>query len=173
MRAARVSSLISAYARSATPLYLGLSAGVNFCLILHLRHSFPKSPPKNSPPLSDLSAITVDGVPSARTLASNDLNALAASDFLPRRYTRVNRVQSSRTKSVCYFPSTLRTVIFPVRSTNTRRSFLSSLVSVNLVMMGFCRSFAIEHSWHLWSSSLGLTPYCSTVFLSSTSCVWS
>ena len=171
MRAARASSWISANARSATPLYLGLSAGVNFCLILRLRHSFPKSPPKNSPPLSDLTAITVDGVPSARTLASNDSNALAASDFLPRRYTRINRVKSSRTKSVYHFPSTFGTGIFPLRSTNTRRSFLSSLASVDLVM-GFCRSFAIEHPWHLWSSSLRLTPYCSTVFLGSTSCVW-
>ena len=101
---ARAASLISANARLATPLYLGLSVGVNSCLIPRLWHSSPNSPPKNAPPLSDLTAVTADGVPSARTSARNDSNALAASDFLPRKYTCVDRVQSSRTMSVYHFP---------------------------------------------------------------------
>ena len=92
MRAARAVSLIIARARSATPLYLGLSAGVNSCLMPHLRHNVPNSPPKNSPPLSNRTHITADGVPSARTSARNDSNALAASDFFARKYIRVNRV---------------------------------------------------------------------------------
>ena len=106
--------------RMATPLYLRLSAGVNSCLISPLRHIFPNFPPKHSPPFSDLTAITADGVPSARTSARKDSNALAASDFLPRKYTRVNRVQSSRTMSLNHFPPILGTAIFPLRSTNTQ-----------------------------------------------------
>ena len=92
MRAARAVSLISAEARSATPFYLGLSAGVNSYLMPRLRHKVPNSPPKKSPPLSDRTHIKVDGVPSARTSTRNDSNALAASDFFARKYTRVNRV---------------------------------------------------------------------------------
>ena len=57
--------LISARARSATPLYLGLSDGVNSCLMPRLRHKVPNSPPKISLPLSDRTHITADGVPSA------------------------------------------------------------------------------------------------------------
>ena len=79
MRAATAASLISPNARSATPLYFGLSAGVNSCFIPRLRQSSPKAPPKNSLPLSDRTAMTADGVPSARTSARNDSNALAAS----------------------------------------------------------------------------------------------
>ena len=171
MRAARVASLISANARSATPLYLGLSAGVNSCLIPRLRHNFPKFSIFFSP-LSDLTAITADGVPSARTSARKDSKALAASDFLPRKYTHVNRVQSSRILSVYHFPPILGTVNFPLRSTNTRCSFLSALVCVDLAM-GFRSPIAIEHPrQHSWSSQLRLTPCCSAIFLSSTSCVW-
>ena len=81
MRAAAAASLISPSARLATPLYLGLSAGVNSCLIQRLRQSSPNAPPKNSLPLSDQTAMTVDGMPSARTSARNDSNALAASDL--------------------------------------------------------------------------------------------
>ena len=92
MRAARAVSLISARACSATPMYLGLSAGVNSCLMPRLQHKVPNSPPKHSPSLSDRMHITADGVPSARTSARNDSNALAASDFFARKYTRVNRV---------------------------------------------------------------------------------
>ena len=92
MRAASAASLISPNARSATPLYLGLSAGVNSCLIPRLRQSSPKTPPKNSLPLSDQTAMTAEGVPSARTSAGNDSNALAASDLSLRKYIRVNRV---------------------------------------------------------------------------------
>ena len=92
MRAARAVSLISARARSTTPLHLGLSAGVNNCLITRLRHKVPNSPPEISPLLSDRTHITADGVPSARTTARNDSNALAASDFFDRKYTRVHRV---------------------------------------------------------------------------------
>ena len=91
-RVARVVSLIRANARSATPLYLGLSAGVNSCLIPRLRHSFPKSPLKHYLSMSDPTVITLDSVPSARTSVRNDLSALAAFDFLLRKYTRVNRV---------------------------------------------------------------------------------
>ena len=92
MHAARAVSLISARARSATPLHLGLSAGVNFCLMPRLRHKVPNSPPKKSHLLSDRTHITADGVPSARTSASNDSNTLAASDFFAGKYIRVNRV---------------------------------------------------------------------------------
>ena len=115
MRVARVMSLISANACSVTPLYLGLSAGVNSCLIPCLRHSFLKFPPKNSPLLFDLTAITADGVQSARTSARNDSNALAASDFLPRKYTHLNRRQSSCTMSCFHFPPIRGTIIFPLR----------------------------------------------------------
>ena len=153
MRAARAASLISANARSATPLYLGLSAGVDSRLIPRVRHSVPKSPLKNSPSLSDLTTITVDGVPSARTSARNDSNALAACDFLPRKYTRVNRVQLFRTMSVYHFPPILGTVIFPLRLTNTRSSILSALICVDLAM-GFRSPFAIEHPRHSWSSPM-------------------
>ena len=144
MCAARAVSLINANARSATPLYLGLSAGVNSCLIPRLRHSVPKFAAKNSPPLSDLAAITADGVPSARIFVRNDSNALAASDFLPRKYTRVNHVPSSRTISSYHFHPILDMVIFPLRSTNTRCSFLSALVIVDLAM-GFRSPYVIEH----------------------------
>ena len=147
MRAARAASLISANARSATPLYLRLSAGVNSCLIPRLRHSLPKCPPKHSPPLSDLTVITADGVPFAQTSARNDSNALATSDFLPRKYTRVNYVQSFGTMDVYHFPPILGTVIFPLRSTNTRCSFLSARVCVDLAM-GFRSRFTIEHPRH-------------------------
>ena len=92
MHAARTVSLVRARARSSTPLYLGLSAGVNSCLVPRLPHNVPNSPSKHSPPLSDQTHITVDGVPSARTYARNDSNALTASDFFARKYTRVNRV---------------------------------------------------------------------------------
>ena len=170
MRAARAVPLISANARSATPLYLGLSAGVNSCLIPRLRHSFPKFAAKNSSPLSDLAAITADSVPSARTSVRNGSNALAASDFLPRKYTRVNHVPSSRTISIYHFHPILGMVIFPLRSTNTRCSFLSALVIVDLAM-GFRSPYVIEHPRHSWSFPLRLTPCCFTVFLSSTSCV--
>ena len=144
MRAARVVSLISANVLSATQLYMGLSAGVNSCLIRRWRNSFPKPPSENCPPLSDLTAITADGVPSARTSTRNDSNALAASDFLPGKYTRVNRGQSSRTMSVHHFPPILGTVIFPLSSTNTRCNFSSALACVDLAM-GFRSPFAIEH----------------------------
>ena len=168
MRAARAASLISVNARSATPLYLWLSAGINSCLIPRLRHSFSKSPQKNSPRLYDLIA---DGVPSARTPARNDLNVLALSDFLPRKYTCVNRVQSSHTTGVYNFTPKLGTVIFLLRSTNTSCSFLSSPMCVDLVM-GFRRPFAIERPRHSWSSPLRLTPCYSAVLLSNTSCMW-
>ena len=92
MRAAKSMSLISARARSATPLYLGLSAGVNFSFMPRLRHKVPNSPPKHYLLLSDRTHITVDGVRSARTSDRNDSNALAASDLFARKYTRVNRV---------------------------------------------------------------------------------
>ena len=92
MHAARTVSLISTRARSSTLLYLGLSVGVNSCLVPRLRHKVPYSPPKDSPPLSDQTHITIDGVPSARTSARMDSNALAASDFFARKYTCVNRV---------------------------------------------------------------------------------
>ena len=92
MRAARAVSLIRARARSATPLYLGLSAGVNSCFMPRLRHKFPSSPPKKYPPLSDRTHITADDIPSARTSVRNNLDALAASDFFAREYTRMNRV---------------------------------------------------------------------------------
>ena len=134
MRAAREVPLISANARPAIPLYLGLSADVNSCLILRLRHSFPKSTPKISPQLSDLTTITADGVPSARTSVRNDSSALAASDILPRKYTRANCVQSSRKMSVCYFPPIPGTAIFPLRSVYTSCSFLTALVCVDLAM---------------------------------------
>ena len=171
MRAARVASLISANTRFATPLYLGLSAGVNYCLISRLWHSFPKAPPKTSPPLSDLTAITADGVPSAQISARNDSNELAASDFLLRKYTRVSRVQPSRPMSGYHYPPILGTVMFPLRSTNTRHSFLFALMCVDLVTV-FRSPVVIEHPPHSWSSPLRLTPCCSTVLLSSTSCVW-
>ena len=171
MRAAREMSLISANARSATSLYLGLSADVNFSLMPRLQHSFPKSPQENSPPLSDLTAITANGVPSARTSARNDSNALTASDLLPRKYTGVNRVKSSRTISVYHFHPILGTVIFPLKSTNTRCSFLSALVYVDLAM-GFRSPFAIQHPQYSWSSSLRLTACCSAVFLIIILCVW-
>ena len=92
MRAARAVSLISARARSATPLYFGLSAGVNSCLMPRLRHKVPNTPPEDSPPLSDRTHITADGVPSTQTSARNDSNALAASDFFASKHTRANRV---------------------------------------------------------------------------------
>ena len=171
MLAARAVSLISANARSATPLYLGLSAGVNSCLMPRLRHSFPKSTPKNSSPLSDLTAARVDELLSARTSARNDSSALAASDFLPRKYARVNYVQSFGIMNVHHFHPIFGTVMFRLRSTNTRCSFLSALVYVDLAM-GFRSPFAIEHPRHSRSSSLRLTPCYSAVFLSSTSCVW-
>ena len=166
MRAARAVLLISAYARSATPLYFGLSAGVNSCLIPRLRHSFPELPSKDSPLLSDLIAITADGVPSTRTSAKNDSNALAASDFLPRKDTRVNHVPSSRTISIYHFHPILGMVIFPLRSTNTRCSFLPALVCVDL-SMGFRSPHVIEHPRHSWSLPRRLTPCCSTGYLSS------
>ena len=162
MRAAKAVSLIRANARSATPLYSGLSASVNYCLIPRLRHGFPKFPSKHSPPLSDLTAITADGVPSARTSARNDPNALAASNFLPWKYTRVNRVQSSRRMSVYHFPPILGTVIVSLRSTVTGCNVLSALRCANLVT-GFRSPFAIDQPRHSWSSPLRLTPCCSTV----------
>ena len=77
MRAATAASLISPNARSATPLYFGLSASVFYTM---LTAKFPESSSENSLPLSDRTAMTADGVPSARTSARNDSNALAASD---------------------------------------------------------------------------------------------
>ena len=154
MRTARAASLFSANARSATPLYLGLSAGVNSCLIPRLRRSTPKSPPKISPPSSDQTVIAADGVASARTSARNDSNALAVLDFLPRRYTRVNRVQLSRTMSVYYSPPILIAAIFPLRSTNNRCSFISALVCVDQAM-SFRSPFVIEHPRYSWSSCSG------------------
>ena len=92
MRAARAVSLINAKARSATLLYLGLFAGVKSCLMPRLRYKVSNSPPENSPPLSDRTQITADGVPSAGTSARNDSNAMAASDVFARKYNRVNCV---------------------------------------------------------------------------------
>ena len=93
MRAARAVSLISARARSATQLYLGLSPGVSSCLMPRLRDKVPNSSPtKHPPPLSDQTHITADGVPSAQTSARNDSNALAASDFFAKKYIRVKSV---------------------------------------------------------------------------------
>ena len=92
MCAARVVSLISTRARSATPLYLGLSGGVDSFFMPRLRHRVSNPPPKRSSPWSYRTHITADGVPSARTCARNDSNALAASDFFATKYTRVNRV---------------------------------------------------------------------------------
>ena len=171
MRAARAVSLISANARLATPLYLGLSAGVESCLIPRLRQIVPNHAPKNSPSLSDLTAVTEGGVPSAPTSAGNGSNALAASDFVPRKYVRVNLVQFISHNECVLFPPILGTAIFPLRSTNTRCSLLPALVCVDLAM-GFCSSLAIKHPRHSWNSPLRLTPCCSIVFLSSISCVW-
>ena len=92
MRAAGAVSLISTRAHLATLLYLGLSAGVNSFLMPRLRHKVPNSPPKTSPPWSDRTHTTADGVPSARTFIKNDSNALATSDFFAGKYTHVNRV---------------------------------------------------------------------------------
>ena len=147
MRAETAASLISPNARSATPLYLGLSAGVNYCLIPRLRQSSPKAPSKKCLPLSDRTAMTAEGVSSARTSARSGSNALVASDLCLRKYTRVNRVQSSRTISVYRFPSILCTVISPLRSTKTLCSYLAALVCVDLAM-GFRSPFAIEHPRH-------------------------
>ena len=85
MRAARSVSLISARARSATPLDLGLSAGVNFSFMLRLRHKVPNFPPKHYLLLSDRTHIPADCVRSARTSDRNDSNALSASDFFARK----------------------------------------------------------------------------------------
>ena len=169
MLVARTVSFIIANARSATPSYLGLFAGVNSDTTLATQ--FPKTPSKNSPPLSHLTAITADDVPSAQTSARDDSNALAAPDFLFITYTNsANHVQSSRTIIVYSVSPLIGTVISRLRSTSTRCIFSSAPVGVDLAM-GFRNPFAIEHPRHSWSSSLRLTPCCSAVSSSNTSYV--
>ena len=121
MRVVRTVPLISANARSATPLYVGLSDEVNACLIPRLRHSFPNSPPtENLYPIVCSYSHNSGWCTSVRTSARIVFNALGLSDFLPRKYTRVNYVQYSRTMSVYNFPPILDTVIFLQRSSPLR-----------------------------------------------------
>ena len=90
-------------ALSATPFSSRLFALVNSCLIQYCLHTSPKSPPKNSLPLSDLTISTFDGT-SARTSAKNFLNA-SAKHRTYARDTHEYRVKTTLTIITYILPS--------------------------------------------------------------------
>ena len=63
---------------------LGTVSRGELLLIKSSLHTDVNSPPKNSPPLSDLNISTKDRIPSARTLARKLRNAVPASDLFFR-----------------------------------------------------------------------------------------